>query len=81
MDTLYNGASPRPGNGCSFGLGLPRNLSSPAASYRLVLLAANHGPDGVQRVALLPPGARAVPTAYTSVAAALAALRSLETAP
>ncbi len=76
MDSAVYGASPRLGNG-PFRLGSPRNLSSPTASFRLVLLAARDA-NGEARVALLPPGPRATPKVYASVAAAVAAIRRME---
>ena len=46
------------------------------AAARLVLLE-NAG-DDEPRIAILPPGPRAVPIAFSTMAAALAALRNLE---
>jgi hypothetical protein len=42
---------------------------------RLVLLETARDTDGELRVAILPPGPRAVPVAFPTMAAALAALR------
>ena len=50
---------------------------SVGAAARLVLLV-NAG-DDEPRVAILPPGPRAVPVAYPTMSAALAALRNKET--
>jgi hypothetical protein len=47
------------------------------AAARLVLLV-NAG-DDEPRIAILPPGPRAVPVAYPTMSAALAALRNKET--
>jgi hypothetical protein len=46
------------------------------AAARLVLLV-NSG-DGEPRIAILPPGPRAVPVAFRTMSAALAALRNEE---
>jgi hypothetical protein len=48
------------------------------AVARLVLLENTRDIDGEPRVAILPPGPRAVPIAFSTMAAALAALRNLE---
>ena len=48
------------------------------AVARLVLLESARDVDGELRVAILPPGPRAVPVAYATMAAALAALRNEE---
>jgi len=77
MDNVVYGASPRHGNG-PFRLRASRNSSAPTPAHRLVLLAENRGLDGLPRVALLPPGARARPLVYDSVGAAIAALRRLQ---
>jgi hypothetical protein len=45
---------------------------------RLVLLENTCDLDGELRVAILPPGPRAVPIAFPTMAAALAALRNVE---
>ena len=49
------------------------------AVARLVLLENTRDVDGELRVAILPPGPRAVPVAYPTMSAALAALRNKET--
>jgi hypothetical protein len=48
------------------------------AVARLVLLENTRNIDGELRIAILPPGPRAVPIAFPNMAAALDALRSLE---
>jgi hypothetical protein len=48
------------------------------AVARLVLLANARDIDGELRVAILPPGPRAVPIAFPTMAAALAALCNKE---
>jgi hypothetical protein len=48
------------------------------AVARLVLLQNTRDVDGELRVANLPPGPRAVPVAFPTMAAALAALRDKE---
>jgi hypothetical protein len=45
---------------------------------RLVLLENTRDVDGELRIAILPPGPRAVPIAFPTMAAALAALRNVE---
>ena len=45
---------------------------------RLVLLENAGDIDGEPRIAILPPGPRAVPIAFPTMAAALDALRNLE---
>jgi hypothetical protein len=45
---------------------------------RLVLLENTRDIDGELRIAILPPGPRAVPIAFPTMAAALAALRNVE---
>lgn len=49
----------------------------PPPPPRLVLLPNCYDTEGEPRIAVLPAGARAVPVAYPSIAAALAALRVL----
>ncbi len=49
-----------------------------APPVRLVLLATARDANGEPRIAILPPGPRAVPKVYPSVAAAVAALRAPE---
>jgi hypothetical protein len=48
------------------------------AVARLVLLENTRDIDGEPRIAVLQPGPRAVPVAFPTMAAALAALRNLE---
>jgi hypothetical protein len=48
------------------------------AVARLVLLENTRDIDGEPRIAILPPGPRAVPIAFPTMAAALAALRNVE---
>lgn len=48
------------------------------AVARLVLLENTRDVDGELRVAILLPGPRAVPIAFSTMAAALVALRNLE---
>jgi hypothetical protein len=48
------------------------------AVARLVLLENARDVDGELRVAILPPGPRAVPIAFRTMSAALAALRNEE---
>ena len=48
------------------------------AVARLVLLENTRDTDGEPRIAILPPGPRAVPVAFPTMAAALTALRNLE---
>ncbi|MBL6079700.1 hypothetical protein JMJ56_16905 [Belnapia sp. T18] len=48
---------------------------------RLILLETLCGTDGEARIAILPPGPRAVPIAFTSMEEALAALRNLGSRP
>jgi hypothetical protein len=48
------------------------------AVARLVLLENTRDIDGELRIAILPPGPRAVPIAFPTMAAALAALRNVE---
>jgi hypothetical protein len=45
---------------------------------RLVLLENTRDLDGELRIAILPPGPRAVPVAFPTMSAALAALRNEE---
>lgn len=49
-----------------------------SAVARLILLENTRDIDGELRVAILPPGPRAVPIAFPTMAAALAALRNGE---
>jgi hypothetical protein len=48
------------------------------ATARLVLLQNTRDVDGEPLIAVLPPGPRAVPIAFRTMAAALAALRNEE---
>ena len=51
--------------------------ASAGSAARLVLLENARDLDGAPRVAVLPPGPRAVPIAFTTMKEALAALRDL----
>ena len=57
----------------------PRQRAPLPAAPRIVLLHGLTGPDGEPRAAVAMPGSP-IPTLYPTVAAALAALRSMEAA-